>query len=67
MLTIKELEKLQRERTKMRIICKCGHSCYVPHSRDYLLCSHCHNRVYRNKMIEFKYKMKQCKLELTKN
>lgn len=59
MLTLKELKKLQEERTKYKVYCKCGHSCCIPHKLDYLICSHCHNRVYRTKELEFRYKLKQ--------
>lgn len=41
--------------TKNTIKCKCGHSVLM--SRDKVICTHCGNYVYKDKLTEFKEKM----------
>lgn len=43
--------------TNNRVICKCGHSIFMPHYVTKRLCSWCNRWVYRNKEIEFKEKL----------
>ena len=37
--------------------CKCGHRVHIPHKVDFVYCSWCCRRVYRNAFIEFKRKL----------
>lgn len=43
--------------TDNTIICKCGHSVFVPHYVRRRLCDWCNRWVYRDKKEEFKDKM----------
>lgn len=59
MLSFKELEKLNSERTNARILCKCGHSVLINNKDNRVECSHCHNFVFKTKKDEFIYRMKE--------
>lgn len=42
--------------TKNSVKCKCGHTNFLG-SRDKIICSWCNNYVFKNKRIEFKYRI----------
>ncbi len=53
---------LENDRAKYKRYCKkCGHSIVFPKSSkvDKTICSHCGNYIFKNDLIEFKYKLKQ--------
>lgn len=58
-LSYKELILKQDELTKCTYKCKCGHSVVIANKRGIAECSHCRNLVFKNKKIEFEYRMKQ--------
>lgn len=43
--------------TDNSVICKCGHSVFIPSYVTKRLCGWCNRWVYRNKEIEFKEKL----------
>lgn len=51
--------KIVKERTKYKIYCKCGHSMifYPIEKKDRKLCEWCGHYVYKDKRIEFKYRL----------
>ncbi len=53
----KELRKLEEERNKYKVKCKCGTKT-VMIDADKTICRGCGNYVYRNKKIEFMERMK---------
>ena len=66
-MTTKEQIKLDSERTKILIKCKkCGHTIAMPFV-DKTICSHCHNYVFKNKKIEFEYRLKENMYKELKN
>ena len=58
-LSTKEIERKYEEKQKYAYKCKCGHTVFIINKRDYVLCSHCKNLVFKNKKIEFEYRMKE--------
>lgn len=52
-----EDSKYFTDRAKMRVICKCGCSSYIPSFREKTMCRWCGATVYKNKKIEFKEKL----------
>lgn len=63
MLTFKELEKLNSERSNSRVLCKCGHSLLMSNRSNKTICSYCHNFVFKTKKDEFIYRMKEKQLQ----
>lgn len=45
------------DRAKMRVICKCGCSSYIPSFRDKTMCRWCGRTVYKSPKDEFINKM----------
>ena len=66
MVTLEEQKKLDSQRTLMLKKCSCGHTIAIVFA-DRTICSHCGKWVYRNKQIEFKYKLKEKMIEEAKN
>ena len=58
-LTNKEIEKLYEERQKFRVVCKCGHTCYIANKQKMCICSFCKQFVFKDKGTEFKYRLKE--------
>ena len=44
--------------TNNRTKCKCGHSVFIPHYDEKIMCTWCNKWVYRDKQAEFKDKMR---------
>ena len=63
MVTFEEQKKLDSERSNMITKCKCGHTIAMPFA-DRTICSHCRHWVYKNKQVEFRFKMLE---EMRKN
>ena len=57
---ISDLSKLESERAKYKVKCKCGHSIvfYPIHPKNKLICSYCKHYVYKNEKEKFKELMK---------
>ena len=57
----KEQYKLDEERAKYRVYCKCGHSIiiYPFEKRKKKICTNCGYYVYLNKKVEFMEKIKK--------
>ena len=53
----KEIKKRHDVITKNTIKCKCGRSCYLG-CLDYIICNWCGNLVFKNKKVEFEYRLK---------
>lgn len=56
--TYNEQIKLDNERVKFKVKCPCGHTITIVNA-DRTICSHCGHWVYKNKQIEFRYKMQE--------
>lgn len=54
----KEMDNLLNEMRKITYICKCGKRVMIS-QQDRALCSECGHWVYKNKALEFKYKMNE--------
>lgn len=53
------IEKLHEYDTNNKVYCKCGCGVvFYNTGRDRLICPNCKHFIYKNKEIEFKYKMK---------
>ena len=53
-----EYEKFYNYITKNKISCECGHKIFL-YKKDKLICSWCGRYVFKNKRIEFKYRIKE--------
>lgn len=58
-LTIKEFKKMTDEYEKVKYICKCGHRVVIPKWVDKQLCDWCGRYVFKDKKVEFKYRVKE--------
>lgn len=59
MLTLKEIDKLNSDRTENRILCpNCGHSMLLGR-KDKKICSNCGIYVFKDKTAEFHYRMRE--------
>ena len=58
-LTDKEYKTLTDNYDKVKYMCKCGHRVIIPYKVDKVLCSWCHNYVFKDKQVEFKYRLKE--------
>lgn len=57
-LRYKELQRLESEMAKFKVTCKCGtKTIMIDKERD--TCRGCGHWIYKNKLIEFKYKMEE--------
>ena len=50
-------KKRQDDLDKIRHVCSCGHTVYVPKKFEFSYCNYCWKRVYRDKQTEFKHKL----------
>lgn len=67
MLSIKDIMKLEEERTKCRKLCKnCGHSILLGR-KDKIICHHCGKYVFKDDKAEFEYRMKQSRIKQKQN
>lgn len=59
MLTLKELEKLNTDRTENRKLCpNCGHSMLLGRL-DKKICDHCGFYVFKDNITEFHYRLRE--------
>lgn len=58
-LTNAEIEKRCDDYSKHTYKCKCGHSIVIANKNGVAECNWCHNNVFKDKKIEFEYRMKQ--------
>ena len=56
--SLKEESKYYNELSKYRQKCKCGHSVFIVNKKNKVLCTWCHNYVYKTKLDEFKDRMR---------
>lgn len=69
-LNYKDTIKFEKEIANKRVKCECGHTITFTNTRsDRVLCNWCGKFVYKNKQLEFKYKMKSLlnKKEINEN
>ena len=59
LMTFKEISKYCNEIQKFKVECKCGHRVMIPFGKDFKICNWCGHKVYRNKNLEFKERLKQ--------
>ncbi len=43
--------------SKIRHVCKCGHSVYIPAKNKFVYCSHCNCKVFKNDLCKFEYEL----------
>ena len=58
-MTYKQLMKYANIMTENKIKCNCGHSVVLPPKVDKIICHWCNNYVFKNKKIEFEYRMQE--------
>jgi hypothetical protein len=56
---IREIEILHNNLEELRVACKCGHTVRMPVQRDYMICTHCSNKIYNNTKAYFTYKLRK--------
>lgn len=59
MLKLEEIKKYSEIITQNKVKCMCGHSVIIPPHVDKVLCRWCGNFVFKNKEVEFKYRLKE--------
>lgn len=50
-------KKRFNELDKIRHVCECSHTVFVPSKLEFAYCSHCGKRVYRDAQAKFKHKL----------
>ena len=62
----KEFRKLELELSETKRYCKCGHSLFFPQTSktDKTICSHCGRYIFKNDLIEFKYRFEEKKSKM---
>lgn len=58
MAGLSKTKKLENERAKFKVKCKCGHVIVLTFA-ERTICSHCNHWVYKDKKAEFKYKTRE--------
>lgn len=59
LLTIEEYDRMQDEYDKVKYKCKCGHKVVIPNWVDKQVCGWCGKYVFKDKKVEFKYRVKE--------
>ena len=54
-----QAEILDSYYSNYKVKCDCGHSMFMPYGTDIKICSHCGHKIFRNKQIEFREKVKE--------
>lgn len=60
-LSFEEIEKLYNIKSDSKVKCKCGHSIFLTNKYERIICDWCGRWVYKNKKVEFKYKLLEAK------
>lgn len=58
-MTFRELKKYDIALEEVKVKCKCGHKVIIPKWVDRNLCSWCKHYVFRDKKVEFEYRVKE--------
>lgn len=58
-LNYREMTKLFDDASTRKVLCKCGHSVLMPIRKDKVICHWCGNYVFKNKRVEFIYRVKE--------
>lgn len=64
-MNLKEIEKLANARNNAKVKCKCGHTLNMGF-QDKVICHWCGKYVFKNKKIEFEYRMKEINKKVKK-
>ena len=51
----KEIEKYRTFITNNIVVCKCGHSVFLPEKDPVKICTHCRKYVFRDEKTKFKF------------
>ena len=62
----KRVKQRDNEFSKVRHVCTCGHTVYVPVKYEFVYCDWCYRRVWRDEKTKFKFKLME-KLGQTNN
>lgn len=54
-----ELQKYTDELNKHKYLCSCGRKVYIDRKKEKAVCDWCGKYVFKNKIDEFKYRMKE--------
>lgn len=57
--TDKEWKTMANEYDKSKFICSCGHRVIIPKWVDKTICKWCNRYVFRDKKLEFEYRLKE--------
>lgn len=57
----KEMQILESDRSNSKRYCRCGHSIVFPKTskKDKIICRHCGSYVFKNDLLEFKYRLEE--------
>ena len=58
-LNFNEMTKLFNDASSRKITCSCGHSVIMPIRKDKIICRWCGKYVFKNKRVEFIYRVKE--------
>ena len=58
-MNFKEIKSYDSALEEVKVRCKCGHRVIIPYWVDKQLCNWCKSYVFRDKKIEFEYRMKE--------
>ena len=58
-LTFRELQNYDKSLENVKFKCKCGHRTVIPKGIEKQICSWCGHYVFRDKKVEFEYRMKE--------
>lgn len=64
-MTIQEEREIERKRdyiTDNIVVCKCGHSVFLPNSDPVKICTHCNKLVFKNEREKFKFMLSKRKI-----
>ena len=54
-----EIKRYYEAKNNCKRYCKCGHYAYIMNKYGIAECTWCHNLIFMNKEVEFKYRMNQ--------
>lgn len=59
LLTKEEYDRMTNELDKVKYECKCGHKEVITSTEDKKICSWCGHYIFKDKKVEFKYRVKE--------
>lgn len=59
LLSKKEWKRMSENLQSITHTCNCGHRVTIYHPKEKEICTYCGSYVFKNKKVEFKYRMKE--------